>query len=181
MIELLDSNPKIAVVGLGYVGLPLAVNLAKVGMLGYDLDKARVASLQAGNDTTLELSNEELRAAKSLNYSTNPNDLRNADIYIVTVPTPVDITKQPDLTSLISASKTVGLSLKKDNIVIYESTVYPGATEEICVPILEKESGLSFNVDFCGYSPERINPGDREHRLIDIKTTSGSTSQVARL
>ena len=184
MIELLDSNPKIAVVGLGYVGLPLAVEFSKsYEVLGYDLDKARVASLQAGNDTTLELSNEELRAAKSLNYSTNPNDLRNADIYIVTVPTPVDITKQPDLTSLISASKTVGLSLKKDNIVIYESTVYPGATEEICVPILEKESGLSFNVDFfCGYSPERINPGDREHRLIDIKKiTSGSTSQVAKV
>ena len=175
---------KLAIIGLGYVGLPLAVEFGKKrSVVGFDINQKRIDELKAGIDSTLETNEQELRGAKHLIYTTNPDKLKAANCFIVTVPTPIDAHKRPDLTPLIKASKIVGNALKKDDIVIYESTVYPGATEEDCVPILEKQSGLSFNQDFyCGYSPERINPGDKEHRLTNIKkVTSGSTSIITDL
>ncbi|BAL23244.1 Vi polysaccharide biosynthesis UDP-N-acetylglucosamine C-6 dehydrogenase TviB [Azoarcus sp. KH32C] len=176
------SDIKLAVIGLGYVGLPLAVEFGKIRpVIGFDINPARVAELQAGQDHTLECSPEELATARQLRFSADAADLKQAQIFIVTVPTPVDQANRPDMTPLVKASTTVGRALKKGAIVIYESTVYPGATEEVCVPVLERESGLVFNIDFfCGYSPERINPGDKEHRLPTIKkVTSGSTPAVA--
>ena len=176
------QNKTIAVIGLGYVGLPLAVEFGKQrATIGFDVNQARINELQSGNDHTLECSPEELRSASNLRYSANAQDLQTAQVFIVTVPTPVDQANRPDMTPLMKASETVGKALKAGDVVIYESTVYPGATEEVCVPVLEKFSGLKFNQDFfCGYSPERINPGDKEHRLPTIKkVTSGSTPQVA--
>lgn len=172
----------VGVIGLGYVGLPLAVEFGKQRpVLGFDINQARITELQGGNDHTLECTPEQLKAAHQLRYSSRLEDLAACRIFIVTVPTPVDGANRPDLTPLIKASQTVGSVLKKGDLVIYESTVYPGATEEVCVPELEKASGLKFNQDFfCGYSPERINPGDKEHRLPTIKkVTSGSTPEVA--
>lgn len=176
------SQKTIAILGLGYVGLPLAVEFGRLrATLGFDINAKRVAELQSGQDHTLECSPSELREAHHLCYSHKIEDLKSARIYIVTVPTPVDKANRPDMTPLIKASQTLGIVLKKGDIVIYESTVYPGATEEVCVPVLEKFSNLTFNQDFfCGYSPERINPGDKEHRLPNIKkVTSGSTPAVA--
>jgi UDP-N-acetyl-D-galactosamine dehydrogenase len=172
----------IAIIGLGYVGLPLAVEFGKQRqVVGFDINARRVAELQGGQDHTLECSPEELAQAQHLRYSCDTQDLKDVRVFIVTVPTPVDQANRPDMTPLVKASETVGKVLKAGDIVIYESTVYPGATEEVCVPVLEKFSGLKFNQDFfCGYSPERINPGDKEHRLPTIKkVTSGSTSDVA--
>ncbi len=176
------QNKTIAIIGLGYVGLPLAVEFGKQrATIGFDVNQARINELQSGKDHTLECSPEELRSASNLRYSANAQDLQTAQVFIVTVPTPVDQANRPDMTPLVKASETVGKALKAGDVVIYESTVYPGATEEVCVPVLEKLSGLKFNQDFfCGYSPERINPGDKEHRLPTIKkVTSGSTPQVA--
>lgn len=173
---------KIAVIGLGYVGLPLAVEFGKImEVVGLDINPQRINELKEYEDKTLEVEEEELKAAQHLTYSTAQEDLQEANIYIITVPTPIDEFKKPDLTPLRKASKTVGGVLKKGDIVIYESTVYPGCTEEVCVPILEEESGLRFNEGFyCGYSPERINPGDKIHRLPNIKkVTSGSTPEIA--
>ena len=173
---------KIAIIGLGYVGLPLAVEFGKVRpVIGFDINAKRVEALQGGQDHTLECSSQELAEAKYLRYSCNAQDMQQVQIFIVTVPTPVDHANRPDMTPLVKASETVGKVLKAGDIVIYESTVYPGATEEVCVPLLEKFSGLKFNQDFfCGYSPERINPGDKEHRLPTIKkVTSGSTPAIA--
>jgi UDP-N-acetyl-D-galactosamine dehydrogenase len=175
---------KLAIIGLGYVGLPLAVEFGrKRTVAGFDINHRRIDELKASNDVTLETTQEELAAAKHLSYTTNLDDLRACNCYIVTVPTPIDEYKRPDLTSLIKASETVGKVLQRGNIVIYESTVYPGCTEEDCVPVLEKYSGLKFNQDFfCGYSPERINPGDKEHRVTTVKkVTSGSTPEIANL
>ncbi|TLD82903.1 Vi polysaccharide biosynthesis UDP-N-acetylglucosamine C-6 dehydrogenase TviB [Helicobacter sp. MIT 11-5569] len=172
----------LAVIGLGYVGLPLAVEFGKTyNIIGFDIFQKRIDELKNGYDRTLEVDTEELKMAKHLQFTTNLEDLKVAQIYIVTVPTPIDNYNKPDLTPLKKASQSVGKVLKKGDIVIYESTVYPGCTEEDCVPILERESGLKFNIDFyCGYSPERINPGDKKHRLPNIKkVTSGSTSQIA--
>jgi len=176
------NNQKIAVIGLGYVGLPLAVEFGKhCEVLGFDINTARVAELQSGKDSTLEVAPEELARAGHLRYSTNLDDLRACSVFIVTVPTPVDQANRPDMTPLVKASETVGKVMPKSAVVIYESTVYPGATEEVCVPVLEKFSGLKFNQDFfCGYSPERINPGDKVNTLTKIKKiTSGSTPEVA--
>ncbi|HLT82136.1 MAG TPA: nucleotide sugar dehydrogenase [Cyclobacteriaceae bacterium] len=173
---------KIGIIGLGYVGLPLAVEFGKVmDVVGFDISTARIEELERGHDRTREVEPAELAEAKGLTFTSNIEDLRQVNIFIVTVPTPVDEFKKPDLTPLISASRTVGQVLAKDDIVIYESTVFPGCTEEICVPELERTSGLKFNVDFfCGYSPERINPGDRERRVNNIKkVTSGSTPEIA--
>ena len=178
------SDIRLAVIGLGYVGLPLAVEFAKQReVLGFDINQARIDALRSGHDATLEASDAELREAKGLRYSADPKDLAACNVFVVTVPTPIDEHKRPDLTPLIKASETIGKVLKKGDIVIYESTVYPGATEEDCVPVLEKFSGLTFNQDFyAGYSPERINPGDKEHRVSTIKkVTSGSTPEVAEL
>jgi UDP-N-acetyl-D-galactosamine dehydrogenase len=178
------QNLKLAIVGLGYVGLPLAVEFGRKGpVVGFDINQRRIDQLKAGNDHTLETTSEELASAQHLSYTTQIDDLRTCNCYIVTVPTPIDKYKRPDLTPLIKASETVGKVLQKGGIVIYESTVYPGCTEEDCVPVLEKHSGLKFNQDFfCGYSPERINPGDKEHRITTIKkVTSGSTPQIADL
>jgi UDP-N-acetyl-D-glucosamine/UDP-N-acetyl-D-galactosamine dehydrogenase len=175
-------NCRIGVVGLGYVGLPLAVEFGKhFDTTGFDVKVDRIRELQAGRDSTLETNRQELRAATGLKFTTQLKDLRRCRIFIVTVPTPIDEFKRPDLTPLVSASNTVGQVLKKGDVVVYESTVYPGCTEEICVPILERVSGLKFNRDFfVGYSPERINPGDKEHRLPSIrKVTSGSTPEAA--
>ena len=172
----------IGVVGLGYVGLPLAVEFGKSRpVIGFDINKGRIDALRAGQDATQEVSVDELSAANDLTFTTHPADLAAASIYIVTVPTPIDAHKRPDLTPLIKASETLGKVLKRGDIIIYESTVYPGATEDDCVPVLERVSGLTFNTDFfVGYSPERINPGDKQHRLPDIrKVTSGSTPAVA--
>lgn len=172
----------LAIIGLGYVGLPLAVEFGKRrSVIGFDIHQARITELQGGQDHTLECSSEELKEARHLRYSADPADLRHAQVFIVTVPTPVDTANRPDMTPLVKASETVGKALKSGDIVVYESTVYPGATEEVCVPVLERFSGLKFNQDFfCGYSPERINPGDKEHRLPTIKkVTSGSTPEVA--
>ncbi|UYV15737.1 Vi polysaccharide biosynthesis UDP-N-acetylglucosamine C-6 dehydrogenase TviB [Porphyrobacter sp. ULC335] len=176
------STPMIAVIGLGYVGLPLAAEFGKHRpVIGFDISAERIADLAAGHDVTCEVSSDELAQARHLSLTTNPADLAAASIFIVTVPTPIDAHKRPDLTPLLKATETVGRALKRGDIVIYESTVYPGATEEDCVPLLEKVSGLTFNTDFfCGYSPERINPGDKAHRLTTIlKVTSGSTPAVA--
>jgi UDP-N-acetyl-D-galactosamine dehydrogenase len=178
----MNIEKTIAVIGLGYVGLPLAVEFGKQRqVIGFDINPKRVSDLQSGQDHTLECSREELGQALHLRYSANASDLQQAQIFIVTVPTPVDTANRPDMTPLVKASETVGKVLKTGDIVIYESTVYPGATEEVCMPVLEKVSGLKFNQDFCcGYSPERINPGDKEHRLPVIKkVTSGSTPAVA--
>ena len=175
---------KIAVIGLGYVGLPLAVEFGKkYQTLGFDINQARISELNNGSDSTLEVSDEELAATTNLSYSCQPEDLRSANVYIVTVPTPIDQHKQPDLTPLIKASEMLGKIVSKDDIIIYESTVYPGATEEACIPVVEKVSGLVFNKDFyAGYSPERINPGDKEHRVTNIlKVTSGSTPEIATI
>lgn len=173
---------KIGIIGLGYVGLPLAVEFGKVmDVVGFDINKERIGELKNGHDRTLEVDEKELKSASKLIFSFDPQDLKSVNYFIVTVPTPVDEFKTPDLKPLVSASKTVGSVLKKGDIVIYESTVYPGCTEEACVPVLEKTSGLKFNVDFfCGYSPERINPGDKLHRVSTIKKiTSGSTPEIA--
>jgi len=173
---------RIAIIGMGYVGLPLAVEFGKIiETIGFDINQARIKELLEGRDSTLEVESEELKQATNLSYTTSPDEIQGCNIYIVTVPTPIDDQKNPDLTPLVKASETVGKLLSAGDIVIYESTVYPGATEEVCVPILEKQSGLTFNQDFyCGYSPERINPGDKEHRLTNIKkVTSGSTPEVA--
>ena len=175
---------KIAVIGLGYVGLPLAVEFGKKReVIGFDINQERITQLKDGKDSTLETTLQELKDATQLSYTTNIDDIKDCEFYIVTVPTPIDKNKMPDLMPLEKASKTVGKVLKKGDIVIYESTVYPGATEEICVPILEQHSGLKFNESFyCGYSPERINPGDKEHRVTTIKkVTSGSTAIVANI
>lgn len=176
------KNAKIAVVGLGYVGLPLAVEFGKhYPTIGFDIRAERVKELKEGRDSTLEVSPEELAASPKLTYTSSLEGIRDANIYIVTVPTPIDDAKRPDLTPLTRASQSIGKVLKKNDIVIYESTVYPGATEEVCVPLLEHTSGLVFNKDFfAGYSPERINPGDKLHRVTNIlKVTSGSTPEVA--
>ncbi|OBV40314.1 MULTISPECIES: Vi polysaccharide biosynthesis UDP-N-acetylglucosamine C-6 dehydrogenase TviB [Janthinobacterium] len=175
---------KVAIVGLGYVGLPLAVEFGRRrSVVGFDINQKRIAELQIGKDFTLETTADELRAAEYLSFTIEVEDLRSCNCFIVTVPTPVDKYKRPDLTPLLKASETVGKVLKKGDIVIYESTVYPGATEEDCVPVLEKFSGLKFNQDFfCGYSPERINPGDKINTLTKIKKiTSGSTPEIAKL
>ena len=173
---------KIGIIGLGYVGLPLAVEFGKIAeVIGFDINEQRIAELTTGIDRTLEVDAEGLKSAKMLTFTSNAQQLQSVNYFIVTVPTPVDVYKNPDLTPLIKASETVGKVLKKGDIVIYESTVYPGCTEEDCVPVLEKFSGLKFNIDFfCGYSPERINPGDKQHRLPNIKkVTSGSTPEIA--
>lgn len=173
---------KIAIIGLGYVGLPLAVEFGKKReVVGFDINAQRIADLRNGIDQTLETEPEDLKAANGLTFTGNADDLSDCDTYIVTVPTPIDAHKRPDLRPLIGASETVGKVLKKGDLVVYESTVYPGATEDDCVPVLERVSGLTFNKDFfCGYSPERINPGDKEHRLPMIcKVTSGSTEEAA--
>jgi len=176
------EDKKIAVIGLGYVGVPLAVEFGKKRrVIGFDIKPARIEELQAGRDSTLEVEAQELAAAKHLTFTSREEDLRLCEIFIVTVPTPVDSAKRPDLTPLIKASETVGRVMPPGAVVIYESTVYPGATEEVCVPILERESGGKFNREFfCGYSPERVNPGDKQHRLTAIKkVTSGSTPEAA--
>ena len=176
------KDTRIAVIGLGYVGLPLAVEFGKRYLtIGFDVNRSRITALISGRDSTLEVDTAELESATHLSYTTDVDKLKTCNIYIVTVPTPIDIYKRPDLSPLEKASETIGKVLSKDDIVIYESTVYPGATEEVCVPILEKHSGLAFNKNFyCGYSPERINPGDKEHRVTTIKkVTSGSTLEIA--
>ncbi|MDX9978475.1 MAG: nucleotide sugar dehydrogenase [Lentisphaeria bacterium] len=178
-----SGNVRLAIVGMGYVGLPLAVEFGRLlPTLGFDIKERRIAELRAGRDSTLETTPEQLQAAAKLRFSSDPADLRGADIYIVAVPTPIDSAKQPDLAPLLGASRTVGQAMGRGALVIFESTVYPGCTEEDCVPVLERESGLVFNRDFhCGYSPERINPGDHEHRLATIvKVTSGSTPEAGR-
>tara|TARA_A100001035_G_scaffold267053_1_gene250651 strand:+ start:3889 stop:5175 length:1287 start_codon:yes stop_codon:yes gene_type:complete len=176
------NNAEISLIGLGYVGLPLAIEFAKKQkVIGFDINKKRIEELKNGHDITNETSVSELRSAKNLFYTSSVSDIINCKYFIITIPTPVDDKNKPDLSPLKKASKLVGNVLKKNDIVIYESTVYPGATEEVCVPILEKYSSLKFNKDFfCGYSPERINPGDKKHRLISIKKViSGSTPRVA--
>jgi UDP-N-acetyl-D-galactosamine dehydrogenase len=178
-----QSNMKIAIIGLGYVGLPLAVEFGKKrSVVGFDIHCERIAALKLGSDRTLEVSESELALAKLLQFSHSLEDLRDCNIFIVTVPTPIDEYSQPDLTPLIKASESIGKVLKKGDVVIYESTVYPGATEDDCVPVLERVSGLKFNQDFfAGYSPERINPGDKTHRVTNIrKVTSGSTPEIAQ-
>jgi len=180
MVTLNDS--RICIIGLGYVGLPLAVEFGKkFTTTGFDLNQSRIDELQSGKDSTLEVEPDELQEASLLSFTSKQDEIKDSNIYIVAVPTPIDASKRPDLRPLEGASTTVGSVLKRGDIVIYESTVYPGATEEVCVPILEKISGLTFNQDFfCGYSPERINPGDKTHRLPSIvKVTSGSTPEIA--
>ncbi|BCX87866.1 UDP-N-acetyl-D-galactosamine dehydrogenase [Methylomarinovum tepidoasis] len=172
----------IGVVGLGYVGLPLAVEFGRrYPTTGFDINRDRIEELRRGIDRSLEVESEELQRAERLRYTSDPDDLASCNVYVVTVPTPIDRHKRPDLTPLVSASETVGRVLAPGDVVIYESTVYPGATEEVCVPVLERESGLRFNQDFfAGYSPERINPGDKEHRVTNIvKVTAGSTPEAA--
>ena len=174
-------SQQLAIIGLGYVGLPLAVEFAKKhSVIGFDINSNRIKELKSGTDSTLEVSTGDLKAS-SMIFSAELKDIKTANIYIVTVPTPIDDANRPDLRLLMGASKTVGSVLKKGDIVIYESTVYPGCTEEDCVPVLERESGLKYNVDFfCGYSPERINPGDKEHTVTKIKkVTAGSTPEIA--
>ena len=176
------DHARLAVIGLGYVGLPLATAFGKrFHTLGFDIDTARVEELKRHHDHTLEVSEQELRDADRLRFSSDPADLADCDVFIVTVPTPIDEFKRPDLRPLESASRTVGRAIRPGGVVVYESTVYPGATEEVCVPIIERESGLVFNRDFhAGYSPERINPGDHQHRFETItKVTSGSTPEAA--
>ena len=177
------EDKRIGVIGLGYVGLPLAVAFGKArATTGFDIDAARIAELQRGHDRTLETTPAELGAAKNLTYSSDLEDMRDCGVYIVTVPTPIDEAKRPDLSPLVAASRSVAKVLSKGDVVIFESTVFPGATEEVCAPILEEVSNLELNKDFfLGYSPERINPGDKTHRLADIcKVTSGSTPEIAR-
>lgn len=177
-----SKNIKLAVIGLGYVGLPLAVEFGKKrSVVGFDIHQPRIDALKTGLDATQEVSDLELAEASGLSYTANPSELKDCNVFIVTVPTPINEHKQPDLTPLIKASETIGKVLQKGDIVIYESTVYPGATEDDCVPVLERVSGLVFNRDFyAGYSPERINPGDKEHRVTNIKkVTAGSTPEVA--
>ena len=176
------SDLKIAIIGLGYVGLPLAVEFGKqLPVVGFDIQQKRIQELKSGQDHTLEVSPEELKQSTHLTYTANLEDLKDCNFFIVTVPTPIDEYKQPDLTPLVKASQSIGKVLKDGDIVVYESTVYPGATEEVCIPVLEQVSGLKFNQDFfAGYSPERINPGDKLHRVTNIlKVTSGSTPEVA--
>lgn len=176
------SELKIAIIGLGYVGLPLAVEFSKkVPVVGFDIHQKRLDELKSGQDHTLEVSPEELAQSSHLSYTANLEDLKDCNFFIVTVPTPIDEFKQPDLTPLIKASQSIGQVLKAGDVVVYESTVYPGATEEVCIPVLAQVSGLKFNQDFfAGYSPERINPGDKLHRVTNIlKVTSGSTPEVA--
>lgn len=178
------NDIEIAVIGLGYVGLPLAVEFGKKHpVIGFDINQNRINELKSGTDHTLEVNDEELNSAKQLQFSSDINELAECNFYIVTVPTPIDEYKQPDLTPLVKASTAIGSVLKAGDIVVYESTVYPGATEEVCIPELERSSGLTFNKDFfAGYSPERINPGDKEHRVTNIlKVTAGSTPEVADL
>lgn len=178
------SRIRIGVVGLGYVGLPLAVEFSKkFEVVGFDINASRVKDLRLNHDKTLELSDEQMASAGTIVFSSDTDDLKRCNFFIISVPTPVDIYKKPDLTPVLGASRTVGSILKKGDIVVYESTVYPGCTEEDCVPVLEKASGLKFNMDFfCGYSPERINPGDKEHTVTKIKKiTSGSTPEVANI
>ena len=172
----------VAVIGLGYVGLPLAVALGRVRpTVGFDIDLARVDELRRGHDRTDETSAQELRAVAALTLTADAADLAGCDVFIVTVPTPIDAARRPDLAPLLAASRTIGRTIRRGGVAIFESTVYPGATEEVCVPAIERESGLKHNVDFyTGYSPERINPGDRERRLDNIlKVTSGSTQAAA--
>lgn len=176
------NNVKIAIIGLGYVGLPLAVEFGKqFDTVGFDINTSRIKELRGGHDNTREVETDELSAAKCLRYSAILDDIRDCNVYIVTVPTPIDSAKRPDLMPLIKASEALGKVLKPGDIVVYESTVYPGCTEEVCVPILERVSGFIYNNDFfCGYSPERINPGDKQHRVTNIrKVTSGSTPEAA--
>jgi UDP-N-acetyl-D-galactosamine dehydrogenase len=178
------SKYKLGIIGLGYVGLPLAAEFGKkYPTLGFDINSSRIAQLIEGHDSTLELSYEELRESPLLTYSSNKSDLEDCNVYIVTVPTPIDEHKQPDLTPLIKASEMLGGVVAKGDIIIYESTVYPGATEEECIPVVEAVSGLKYNVDFfAGYSPERINPGDKEHRVTNIlKVTSGSNEEITEV
>jgi len=177
-------NFRLAIIGLGYVGLPLALAFSKkFPTIGYDINRDRISDLRNQNDTTLELSKDELNDANTLKFTSDVSEISNSNIYIITVPTPINIHKQPDLSPLVSASRMIGKVLSKGDLVIYESTVYPGATEEICIPELERISGLKYNIDFfAGYSPERINPGDKKHRLTDIvKVTSGSNAEVAQV
>lgn len=179
---MLFQDIKIGIIGLGYVGLPLAVEFGKIlPTIGFDINIGRIEELKSGNDHTLETSKEDMCASINLSYTNNSENLKPCNVFIITVPTPVDKNKRPDLSPLLKASETVGKVLKQGDIVIYESTVYPGATEEECLPILEKHSGLSFNNEFfCGFSPERINPGDKSHTLTNIrKITSGSTPEIA--
>lgn len=176
------DNSKIAIIGLGYVGLPLSIEFGKVyNTIGFDTKKSRVAELKRGHDSSFEVTVEDFQKASMLNFTSDVNQIADCNIFIITVPTPIDEYKKPNLMPLITASQTVGKFLQKDDLVIYESTVYPGATEEVCIPILEQFSGLEFNRDFyCGYSPERINPGDKTHTITMIKkVTSGSTPEVA--
>jgi UDP-N-acetyl-D-galactosamine dehydrogenase len=176
------DDSKIAIIGLGYVGLPLSIEFGKVfKTIGFDTKKSRVADLKRGHDSSFEVTSEKFQESKQLTFTNDLNDIANCNIYIITVPTPIDEYKKPNLIPLTTASETVGKFLNKDDLVIYESTVYPGATEEVCIPILEKFSGLEFNKDFyCGYSPERINPGDKTHTITTItKVTSGSTPEIA--
>ena len=178
------QDVKIGVIGLGYVGLPLAVYMARhFPVVGFDINRRRVADLWDGIDRTEEVTREEFAAARGISYSSDLADLKSCNFYIVTVPTPIDISKRPDLTALEKASETIGKAISPGSVVVYESTVYPGATEEVCIPIVEKHSGLTYNKDFfAGYSPERINPGDHQHRLPSIrKVTSGSTPEAAEL
>ncbi|VAW95531.1 UDP-N-acetyl-D-glucosamine 6-dehydrogenase [hydrothermal vent metagenome] len=182
MLKLQDA--RLAIIGLGYVGLPLAVEFGKkLPVVGFDINALRVKELKSGTDSTLEVSDDELKEAVKLEYYSDTSELKNCNIFIVTVPTPIDKNKNPDLTPLVKASEMLGSVISNDAIIIYESTVYPGATEEVCVPLIEKVSGLKFNKDFyVGYSPERINPGDKEHRVTNIlKVTSGSTPEIADL
>ena len=176
------DDSKIAIIGLGYVGLPLSIEFGKVfKTIGFDTKKSRVADLKRGHDSSFEVTSEKFQESKQLTFTNDVNDIANCNVYIITVPTPIDEYKKPNLIPLTTASETVGKFLQKDDLVIYESTVYPGATEEVCIPILEKFSGLEFNKDFyCGYSPERINPGDKTHTITTItKVTSGSTPEIA--
>lgn len=180
---MLLNDIKIAIIGLGYVGLPLAVEFGKkVPTFGFDINEDRISELKSGSDSTLECTSDELKEASFLQYVTDIDAIKQCNVYIVTVPTPIDQSKQPDLTPLVRASEAVGSVLSKGDVVIYESTVYPGVTEEVCTPVLEQVSGLKFNEDFyVGYSPERINPGDKDHRLPNIlKVTSGSTPESAK-
>jgi len=177
------ENKEIAVIGLGYVGLPIAIEFGKIRpVIGFDINERRISDLRDGLDKSLEASYEDIASAKYLSFSATPRDLQNSEIFIITVPTPVDSANRPDMSPLVRASEMVAKLLKRGGVVIYESTVYPGATEEICVPILEKFSGLKFNLDFyCGYSPERVNPGDKTHKLTNIKkVTSGSTPEISK-
>ena len=179
---MLKDSPSLCIIGLGYVGLPLAAEFGKkINTLGFDINAKRVQELNQGIDQTLELDSAELKSATMLSFSCDEHDIKNCDVYIVTVPTPITESKQPDLTPLLKASELLGRVIGKNDIVIFESTVYPGCTEEYCIPIIERVSGLSFNTDFyAGYSPERINPGDKAHRVHNIvKVTSGSTPEVA--